>query len=111
MKSTTKAPGRAKPAISPVPMRDRRLAKRLLCFYELPEPERSRAFNAWVNSAGTPKRNAARKKRLRDFLDLMVDIAKKLTPRQRAAARALGNAILRKASRTRATRSRGAASP
>jgi Spy/CpxP family protein refolding chaperone len=73
------------------------LGKRLLQFYELPEPERSRAFDAWLNSAGTPKRNAERKKRVREFFGLMEAIAKKLTPRQRAPLRKLGKAILSKA--------------
>jgi hypothetical protein len=44
----------------------RRLAKRLLKFHELPEPERSRAVNTWLNSAGSPKRNASRQERVRD---------------------------------------------
>ena len=42
------------------PLRKGDLAKRLLQFAELPQPERTLAYKAWLNSAGSPKRNAAR---------------------------------------------------
>jgi hypothetical protein len=101
---TPARPGARKPAASrrpavpnPFPLATRRLAKRLLQFAELPEPERTRAYNAWLNSAGSPKRNAARQNRVREFYSLMKAIAKKLSPRDRASMRALGKAILAKA--------------
>jgi hypothetical protein len=72
----------------------RRLAKRLLQFAELREPHRTRAYNAWLNSAGSPKRNAARRQRVRAFCSLMQAIAKKLSARDRDRLRALGNQIL-----------------
>jgi hypothetical protein len=84
---------------NPFPLTTRRLAKRILQFAELPEPERTRAYNAWLNSAGSPKRNADRQNRVREFYGLMKAIAKKLTSRDRASLRALGNAMLAKASR------------
>ena len=84
---------------NPFPLATRRLAKRLLQFAELPEPERTRAYNAWLNSAGSPKRNVDRQNRVREFYSLMKAIAKKLSPRDRASMRALGKAILAKAAR------------
>ena len=51
-----------------------------------------------VNSAGSPKRNAARQQRVRDFYGLMEAITKTLTPRERAELQALGNAILAESS-------------
>ena len=105
---TPARPGAPKPAASrrrlaipPPPPFARRVAKRLLAFYDLPKPQRSRAYNAWLNSAGTPKRKAERKKQLRQLLGWAKAVAKQITPRQRAAARALGNTILSKPSRTR----------
>ncbi len=56
----------------------RRLGKRLLQFYEL--PDRSNAFKAGLNSAGSPNRNAASQKRVREFFDLMEATAQNLTP-------------------------------
>ena len=98
---TPARPGAQKPAANrrpPVPNpfapATRRLAKRLLQFAELPEPERTRAYNAWLNTAGSPKRNADRQNRVREFYALMKAIAKKLSPRDRASMRALGKAIL-----------------
>lgn len=73
---------------NPFPPATRRLAKRLLQFAGLPEPERTRAYNAWLNSAGSPTRNAARRQRVREFYSLMQAIAKKLSPRDRASLRA-----------------------
>src|SRR5271166_2711071 len=73
-----------------------RLAKRLLQFAELPEPERTRTYNAWLTSVGSPKRNAERRQRVREFYKLMQAIAQKLGPRDRASMRALGNQILAK---------------
>jgi hypothetical protein len=103
---------------NPLPLATRRLAKRLLQFAELPEPERTRAYNAWLNSAGTPTRNADRQNRVREFYSLMKAIAKKLSPRDRASMRVLGKAILAKAARsprsqrpTAPFRARGVASP
>jgi hypothetical protein len=90
---------RRRRASNPLTPAHQRLGKRLLQFYELPEPDRSSALIAWLNSAGIPKRNADRKKRVREFFRLMEAVAAKLTPRQRAAARSLGNVILAKASR------------
>ena len=118
-------PGARKPAATRRPLvpnpfapATRRLAKRLLQFAELPEPERTRAYNAWLNSAGSPKRNADRQNRVREFYSLMKAIAKKLSPRDRASMRALGKAILAKAARsprsqrpTAPLRGRGVASP
>lgn len=83
---------------NPFSLPTRRLAERLLQFAELPEPERTRAYNAWLNSASSPKRNAARQERVREFHSLMQAIAKRLSPRDRASLRALGNEILAKAS-------------
>jgi hypothetical protein len=54
---------RRRRVVNPLPPADRRLGKKLLQFYELPEPKPSRAFDAWLNSAGTPKRNAERKRK------------------------------------------------
>ena len=85
---------------NPFPLATRRLAKRLLQFAELPERERTHAYNAWLNSAGSPKRNADRQNRVRGFYSLMKAIAKKLSPRDRASMRALGKAILAKAARS-----------
>lgn len=53
----------------------RRLAKRLLQFAALPEPERTRAYNTRLNSAGSPKRNAERQHRVREFYSLMQAIS------------------------------------
>ena len=98
---TPARPGAQKPAANrrpPVPNpfapATRHLAKRLLQFAELPEPERTRAYNAWLNTAGSPKRNTDRQNRVREFYALMKAIAKKLSPRDRASMRALGKAIL-----------------
>ena len=107
-KRTTPArPGARKPAVTrrppvpnPLPLAARRLTKRLLQFAELPEPERTRAQNAWLNSAGSPKRYADRQNRVREFYSLMKAIAKKLSPADRASLRALGNTVLAKASRS-----------
>jgi hypothetical protein len=82
------------------PLATRRLAKRLLQFAELPEPKRTRAYNTWLNSAGSPKRTADRQNRVREFYSLMKAIAKKLSPCDRASMRALGKAILAKAARS-----------
>ena len=102
-----KAAGRPRPRVpNPLSLANRRLAKRLLQFAELPEPENSRAFNTWLKSAGSPKRNAARQTRVRKFYSLMEAIAKKLSPRERARLRAVGNAILSKASRKTPTKPR-----
>jgi len=84
---------------NPFPPATRRLAKRLLQFHELAEPDRSCAFNAWLSSAGSPKRNAARQERVREFYDLIEAIGKKLTPSERDSIRSLGKSILSKASR------------
>ena len=97
----TPAAPRRRPVPNPFPLATRRLAKRLLEFAELPEPERSRAYSAWLNSAGTPKRNAARQNRVREFYSLMEAIAKRLSPRDRASLRASGKAILAKAAHAR----------
>jgi hypothetical protein len=112
------AASRRPPVPSPFPLATRRLAKRLLQFAELPDPERTRAYNAWLNSAGSPKRNADRQQRVREFCGFMKAIAKKLTSRDRASMRALGNSILAKAARsprsqrpTAPLRGRGVASP
>jgi hypothetical protein len=91
---------------NPLPLATRRLAKRLLQFAELPEPERTRAYNIWLNSAGSPKRNAARKHRVHEFYSLMQAIAKNLSPRERASLHAVGNAILAKAARKAAAKPR-----
>lgn len=88
---------RSRRAPNPLPLAVRRLAKRLLQFADLPASERTRAYNTWLNSAGSPRRNAARQQRVRDFYRLMQAIAEKLTPRDRAPLRALGNQILAKA--------------
>jgi hypothetical protein len=69
---------------NPFPLATRRLAKRLLQIAELPELERSRAYSAWLNSAGSPKRNAARQKRVREFYRLMEAILEKTSPRDHA---------------------------
>ena len=109
-------PGARKPAASrrpavpnPFPLATRRLAKRILQFTELPEPERTHAYNTWLNSAGSPKRNAERQQRVHEFNSLMQAIAKKLGPRDRARLRVVGNAILTKApfNQSKATRRGG----
>jgi hypothetical protein len=69
-------------AIPPPPPFARRMAKSLLAFYHLPTPQRSRAYTAWLNSAGTPKRKAERKKQLRQLLGWAKAVAKKITPRK-----------------------------
>jgi hypothetical protein len=51
-------------------------------------------------NAGSAKRNADRQNRVWEFYSLMDAIAKKLSPRDRASLRALGNAILAKAARS-----------
>jgi hypothetical protein len=89
---------------NPFPLATRRLAKRILQFAELPETERTRALNTWLNSAGSPKRNAARETRVRDFYRLIQAIAKKLSSRDRASLRALGNEILAKGARKTASK-------
>jgi hypothetical protein len=93
------AAARRPPVPNPFAPATRRLAKRLLQFAELPEPENTRAFNIWLNSARSPQRNAARQNRVREFYSLMQAIAKNLSPRDRARLRAIGNSILRKAGR------------
>ena len=84
---------------NPFPPATRRLAKRLLKFAELPEPDRTRAYNTWLNSAGGPKRNAARQERVQELYDLIEAIGKKLTPSERESIRSLGKSILAKAPR------------
>jgi len=91
---------------NPLSLATRRLAKRLLQFAELLEPERTRAYNAWLSSAGSPKSNAARQQRVREFYGLTQAIAQKLSPRDRASLRALGNQILAKAARKPAAKPR-----
>ena len=91
---------------NPLPLATRRLAKRLLRFAELPEPKRTRGYNTWLNSAGSPKRNAKRQQRVREFYSVMQAIAKKLDPRDRASLGALGNQILAKAARKKPAKSR-----
>jgi len=93
------AASRGRRVPNPFPPATRRLAKRLLKFAELPEPDRTRAYNTWLNSAGSPKRNAARQQRVREFYDLIEAIGKKLTPSERESIRSLGKSILAKASR------------
>lgn len=84
---------------NPFPPATRRLAKRLLQFHELAEPDRSRAFSVWLSSAGSPKRNAARQERVKEFYDLIEAIGKKLSPRERESIHSLGKSILAEASR------------
>jgi hypothetical protein len=80
---------RSRCAPNPLRFAIRRLAKRLVQFAEPPEPDRTRAYNTWTNSAGSPKRNAARQQRVHKFHALMQAIAKKLSPRDRSSLRAL----------------------
>jgi len=103
MKSKRTRPAPAAPrgrrVPNPFPPVTRRLAKRLLEFAELPEPDRTRAYDTWLNSAGSPKRNATRQGRVRELYDLIDAIGKKLTPSERESIRSLGKSILAKASR------------
>ena len=52
--------------------------------------------------ACSPNRNAARKARVREFCSLVEALAKKLSPRDCASLRALGNQLLAKAARCKA---------
>ena len=88
-----------RPVAPPAPPLDRAVAKELLKLWKLPKEEQPKAFTVWVTSAGSSKRNAERQAKVMQLLDYAAAEVKKMTPRQRAAARAEGKALLSKTSR------------
>ncbi len=93
-----------RPAATPHPPLDRAVAKKLLELWRLPKKEQPQAIAAWLTSAGSPKLNAQRQEKVKALLDYSVEEVKKMTPHQRAAARAEGIALRAKASRKAAAK-------
>jgi hypothetical protein len=77
-----------------------RLGKRIFEICQLPEPEISLAYHAWLNSANCPKGIRDRAGQIRTCFALLNAYAAELTPSQRAYLTAKGERILAQAGQT-----------